>query len=58
MNAEELKKDYLNGMSIKELKEKYNFKGDGTTYYHLKKLGISNRGKQVHYENPFINQSP
>lgn len=36
MNTEALKKDYLNGMSIKELKEKYNFKGDGTLYYYLK----------------------
>ena len=58
MNTEALKKDYLNGMSIKELKEKYNFKGEGTLYYYLKKLGISNRGKQIHYENPFIKQSP
>ena len=38
MNTEALKKDYLNGMSIKELKEKYNFKGEGTLYYYLKKI--------------------
>ena len=58
MNAENLKQDYLNGLSIKELKEKYDFKGDGTIYYHLKKLGVNNRGKVKHYDNPFLIESP
>lgn len=58
MNVENLKQDYLNGLSIRELKEKYGFKGDGTVYYHLKKLGVNNRGKTKHYDNPFLIDSP
>lgn len=57
MDAKQLKTDYLNGMYIKELKEKYGYHGDGTVYYHLKKLGIQNRGKIKHYENPFLIES-
>lgn len=58
MDTNQLKEDYLNGMSIKELKEKYGYRGDGTVYYHLKKSGIKNRGKITHYENPFLTDSP
>lgn len=58
MNTKLLKQDYLNGMSIKELKLKHGFKGDGTLYYYLKKIGVSNRGKKVPYINPFEQESP
>lgn len=58
MDINELRQDYISGMSIKDLKRKYNFVGDGTVYYHLKKAGVPNRGKIQHYENPFINESP
>lgn len=58
MELEEFKNDYLNGMTIKDLKNKYGFMGDSTVYYYLKKLGVTNRGKIKHYENPFINESP
>ena len=57
MDAELLKQDYLNGMSIKELKEKYGFKGEGNVYYYLKKLRVNNRGKSIPYQNPFEIQS-
>jgi hypothetical protein len=57
MDTENLKIDYLKGCSIKELQEKYKFKGVGTLYYYLKKLGINNRGKIKHYENPFLKES-
>lgn len=58
MNTEKFKNDYLNGMSIKDIKAKYGFGGDGTVYYHLERLGISKRGKIKHYDNPFLNNSP
>lgn len=58
MNTESLILDYQNGMSIAELKAKYHFKGDGTIYYHLKKHNITHRGKVVHYENPFLKDTP
>lgn len=58
MDAELLKQDYLDGMSIQELKQKYGFKGDGTLYYYLKKLHVHNRGKSKPYDNPFLIKSP
>lgn len=57
MDIENLIKDYLEGMSIKDIKVKYNISGDGTIYYYLKKYGINNRGKIKHYENPFLIES-
>lgn len=56
-NKEELVKDYLSGVSIKELSTKYGLKGAGSIYYHLNKMGIPNRGKYKHYNNPFKIQS-
>lgn len=58
MNVEDLKQDYLNGLSIKDLKRKYGFKGDGNIYYYLKKLGVNKRGYTKHYDNPFLIDSP
>ena len=37
MDTKNLIKDYLNGLSIKDIKAKYNILGDGTIYYYLKK---------------------
>lgn len=58
MDANLLKEDYLNGMPISQIKSKYGFAGDGTIYYHLRKLGVVNRGKIHHYDNPFLEESP
>ena len=57
MNTDLLIQDYKNGMPIKDIKEKYGLSGDGTIYYYLKKHGINNRGKETHYENPFLTKS-
>ena len=58
MDTQQLIQDYIDGISIKELKQKYRVRGDGTIYYHLRKAGINNRGKIKHYNNPFEVVSP
>lgn len=58
MDTELLKQDYLNGVTIKELKEKYGFKSTASIYYYLKKAQIQKRNWIKHYDNPFLIKSP
>lgn len=58
MKVLELKTDYENGMAIKDILAKYQFKSCGSLYYYLKKNNIPKRGYTIHYNNPFIIDSP
>lgn len=57
MDLEKVFEDYYSGMNIKELCKKHNMKGSGSLYYHLKKHNKPNRGKEIPYDNPFLNDS-
>jgi hypothetical protein len=57
MDTKQLVQDYIDGMSIKELQQKHNFKGVGTLYYYLKKFNVPKKGKVINYENPFLTES-
>lgn len=54
---EDFIKDYIDGMAIKDIQDKYNM-STGKVYYTLNKLGVRNRGKLHRYNNPFIVDSP
>ena len=44
----DMRKDYLNGMSLLDIASKYNFKSIRTVYFHLK--GLTKEEKVLHLQ--------